>query len=217
MDKRTLTARGLLTAVFFGSSLSVIVTLIMYMYELTGNGRQGTGIITALILAPVCEELIFRKIIYMHILRRKLKAGKAYAAVTASIAFAVCHSTAPAVAIAFIFSLACCLCYEQTGTILFTMAMHISFNAASLLLTVLPEGFASGMMLICSIMLIIMTTALLRKATPDRVRAFAAMMSKERREERCISSEVLLKPFKKECDDWRRIGMHINEVRRNGR
>ena len=158
MGNRTLTFYGLLCAVFFGASLSVVLTLIINMYGMDGNSKAEAGIFAVLVVAPVCEELIFRKLLFWHIFMRHLNLPFVGSALAASAMFAVCHSPAPAIAAAFVFSAACCLFYKLTGTVLFPLLMHIAFNGVSLLMIGAPEctaAYMEGVMLVYTLLLIV--------------------------------------------------------------
>ncbi len=87
--------------------------------------------ITATVIAPVAEELVFRGYLY-GIIKRYLGAG-AGMALSAAL-FAGVHQT-PA-ALPELFALAVCLtlAYEYTGSILVNMCMHGLFNFCSLAL-----------------------------------------------------------------------------------
>lgn len=217
MEKRTLTFYGLLCAVFFGASLSVVLTLIINMYGMEGNSKAEAGIFAALIIAPVCEELIFRKLLFWHIFMWHLNLPFVGSALAASAMFAVCHSPAPAIVAAFVFSAACCLFYKLTGTVLFPLLMHISFNGASLLMVGTPEKMAAyleGVMLVYTLLLIIFAILACRKTTDDQKAVMLSKLTKERIGKR-ISFGIILDPFRRELKDWQRIRMQISEIKKS--
>lgn len=219
MGNRTLTFYGLLCAVFFGATLSVVLTLIINMYGMEGNSKAEAGIFAALIIAPVCEELIFRKLLFWHIFMRHLNLPFVGSALAASAMFAVCHSPAPSIAAAFVFSAACCWFYHLTGTVLFPLIMHISFNGASLLMagaTGNTAAYMEGVMLVYMLLLIIFAILACRRITDDRKTVLISKLTKERNSKR-ISFGVLLDPFRRELKDWQRIRTQITEIKKSRR
>ena len=219
MGNRTLTFYGLLCAVFFGASLSVVLTLIINMYGMEGNSKAEAGIFAALIIAPVCEELIFRKLLFWHIFMRHLKLPFVGSALAASAMFAVCHSPAPAIAAAFVFSAACCLFYKLTGTVLFPLLMHIAFNGVSLLMIGAPESTAAymeGVMLVYTLLLIVFVILAYRRITDDQKTVLISKLTKERNGKH-ISFGIFLDPFRRELMDWQRIRTQISEIKKSRR
>lgn len=219
MEKRTLTFYGLLWAVFLGASLSVILTLIINMYGMDGNSKAEAGIFAVLVVAPVCEELLFRKLLFWHIFMRQLKLPFIGSAVAASAMFAVCHSPASAVAAAFVFSAACCRFYALTGTVLFPLLMHISFNGASLLMAEVsgkPAAYLEGVMLVYTLLFIVFAILAYRRITDDQKKVMLSKLTKER-SGKGISFGILLDPFRREFKDWQRIRTQISEIKKSRR
>ena len=219
MEKMTLTFYGLLWAVFLGASLSVILTLIINMYGMDGNSKAEAGIFAVLVVAPVCEELIFRKLLFWHIFMRHLKLPFVGSALAASAMFAVCHSPAPAIAAAFVFSAACCRFSALTGTVLFPLLMHISFNGASLLMAEVsgkPAAYLEGVMLVYTLLFIVFVILAYRRITDDQKTVLISKLTKERNGKR-ISFGIFLDPFRRELMDWQRIRTQISEIKKSRR
>ena len=175
--------------------------------------------ISSIIFAPILEELIFRKLLFWHIFMRHLKLPFVGSALTASAMFAVCHSPAPAIAAAFVFSAACCLFYKLTGTVLFPLLMHIAFNGVSLLMIGAPESTAAymeGVMLVYTLLLIVFVILAYRRITDDQKTVLISKLTKERNGKR-ISFGIFLDPFRRELMDWQRIRTQISEIKKSRR
>lgn len=82
-------------------------------------------VITALIIAPLCEELLFRKIIYAKL---KPHIGILGAVVVCSIIFSIIHLNPKSAATLFALSLFLCLRYEHTNSLLSSIKCHSFFN-----------------------------------------------------------------------------------------
>jgi CAAX protease family protein len=83
---------------------------------------------TVALLAPACEELLFRGVLYGW-LRARLPVSAA-AAVSAAI-FAALHLLPPLLPVLFVFGVATALVYERTGSTLNSFAMHATQNTVA--------------------------------------------------------------------------------------
>lgn len=90
--------------------------------------------VTAIVCAPVAEEVIFRGYIY-GVMRRYL--GRWAAVVLASAVFAVIHMHLPAIAGLFIFAILLALIYEKTGSLWAPMVVHAAFNTVTVVCTLI--------------------------------------------------------------------------------
>lgn len=92
--------------------------------------ERGTSLASVLVLyvliAPLCEELIFRGLVYKG-LRAALSPAKSV--VLASLIFALVH---PPVATVPVFLMACCaaLAFERSGSLLSPVIVHAAYNLA---------------------------------------------------------------------------------------
>ena len=86
--------------------------------------------LTAILIAPVYEELIFRGIVFPYFVKR---IGLVKGAVLVSLLFAGMHYHIPSLVPLLVLSIALCLAYWRTGSLWVTMGMHIIFNAVSIL------------------------------------------------------------------------------------
>ena len=100
-------------------------------------GRQVYIFFVAVLVAPFFEELLFRGI-GLPLLARKLGAGPAIFLVSA--AFAAIHFHVPSLVPLFVLSVAFCLAYLYTGSILVPIVMHGTFNGVNLAMLMLMKN-----------------------------------------------------------------------------
>jgi membrane protease YdiL (CAAX protease family) len=100
--------------------------------------QRVTIIVLAVVIAPICEEFIFRFFIY-GVIRRYC--GIVIALVFNALLFAAAHTHLPSAAPLFVLGGCFTLAYEWSGSILVSMAMHALFNSAQLVLLAFPELF----------------------------------------------------------------------------
>jgi membrane protease YdiL (CAAX protease family) len=89
----------------------------------------GLLVFTVVLLAPVCEELLFRGAVFGW-LRGHLPVGGA--AVLSAALFSAAHRFPPALVVLFVFGLSAALVYQRTGSTLNTFVMHACQNAVAL-------------------------------------------------------------------------------------
>jgi membrane protease YdiL (CAAX protease family) len=82
--------------------------------------------ITAIIIAPLVEEIIFRGYLYPVI---KRYSGCCFAAITTSLLFAIVHGNLPGLMPLFTLAVILTLVYESTGCLWVPIATHSLFNA----------------------------------------------------------------------------------------
>jgi CAAX protease family protein len=108
--------------------------------DLFNNSRtieqRVTIIVLAVVVAPICEEFIFRFFIY-GVLRRYF--GIAVGLIFNALLFAAAHTHLPSAAPLFVLGSCFTLAYEWSGSILVSMAMHALFNSTQLILLAFPE------------------------------------------------------------------------------
>ena len=101
-----------------------------------GNyGNIGTIIITACIIAPITEELIFRGMMY-PLLKKGM--GVLWGCVISSLIFSFIHYNILSFSVLFVFS--CCLTYiyERSNSIIVPVVSHSIFNGIMIILILLP-------------------------------------------------------------------------------
>jgi hypothetical protein len=100
-----------------------------------GNyGNIGTIIITACIIAPITEELIFRGMMYPLF---KKSIGVLWGCVISSLIFSFIHYNILTFSVLFVFS--CCLTYiyERSNSIIVPIVSHSIFNGIMIILILL--------------------------------------------------------------------------------
>lgn len=84
--------------------------------------------ITAAVVAPICEEVVFRGYLYPAV---KSFVGPWMSALCTALMFSAAHGSVSALVPLFVFGLALVALYEFTGSIWAPMAAHFLFNAAT--------------------------------------------------------------------------------------
>lgn len=82
-------------------------------------------VVSACIVAPVCEEIIFRGFLYPAI---KKHSERFFATLIVSALFAVVHLNAAGLPSLFVLAILLTIAYEMTGSILVPICMHATFN-----------------------------------------------------------------------------------------
>ena len=115
---------SLLQKMFFdpGEELQKAVEILL---ESDNNALRIVLIISATIVAPLVEEIIFRGYLYAVI---KRYSGCVFAAITTSLLFAVVHGNLPGMMPLFILALILTLAYELTGCLWVPIVAHSLFN-----------------------------------------------------------------------------------------
>jgi len=84
--------------------------------------------IAAAVVAPVCEEIVFRG--YLYPVAKKFS-GPWVAALGTALIFSAAHGSLAALLPLFVFGLVLVALYEFTGSIWASMAVHFLFNSAT--------------------------------------------------------------------------------------
>ncbi|MBC7981066.1 MAG: CPBP family intramembrane metalloprotease [Armatimonadetes bacterium] len=84
--------------------------------------------VAAVIVAPVCEEVVFRG--YLYPVAKKFS-GPWVAAISTALIFSAAHGSLAALLPLFVFGLVLVALYEITGSIWAPMAVHMLFNGAT--------------------------------------------------------------------------------------
>lgn len=88
-------------------------------------GLKAIIVLTAVVVAPLVEEVIFRGVIYTSL---KRYSDRFFAAIITSSMFAVVHGTVPGLLPLFALAILLTVAYEITGCLWVPMAMHAIFN-----------------------------------------------------------------------------------------
>ncbi len=89
-------------------------------------------ILTAIVVAPISEELIFRGYIF-GVLRHYV--GRWWAMVISALVFAAIHAHIPSLAGLFVLAVTLTLVYENAGSLWASIVMHALFNSFTVILT----------------------------------------------------------------------------------
>ena len=102
----------------------------------------GMMVFAAVIVAPICEEIIFRG--YLYPVAKKY-AGSTVAALFSALVFAGAHGNVAAMLPLFVFGLVLVAVYEFSGSIWAPIAVHFLFNGTTVVIQFLvrlyPESF----------------------------------------------------------------------------
>jgi uncharacterized protein len=131
-----------LPAVYFIHSLCLMLMgasaepqpLLQFLAENSNTRDKILLILTAVIVAPIAEELIFRGYIF-GVLRRYT--GRWWAMAISALVFASIHAHIPSLAGLFTLAVALTLVYEGAGSLWAPIAMHSLFNAITVVFTLL--------------------------------------------------------------------------------
>jgi len=97
---------------------------------------------TAVVAAPVFEEIVFRGFLYPVF---KRFTGALVGAMLSALLFSMVHVYLPAVLAFFVLALCLTVVYERTGSIWLPIGMHMIFNGITLVLTlVAPEALTGS-------------------------------------------------------------------------
>lgn len=94
-------------------------------------------VLSALIIHPVIEEIIFRKMFYGEL---RLM-GRGFGCIAQTLMFAILHSTVEGMIYALMSGLILAVLYERTGRLIPCIAAHFFINLRSLLCLTLLSGF----------------------------------------------------------------------------
>ncbi|MEX2579926.1 MAG: CPBP family intramembrane glutamic endopeptidase [Verrucomicrobiales bacterium] len=104
--------------------------------ESKSNIHLGLSILTACVVAPVVEELLFRGYMYGVV---KRFTGPVFSAVVIGALFAVVHGNLPALLPLWGFSIMLCAAYEITRCLWVPIGMHALFNGANIVLMLVAD------------------------------------------------------------------------------
>lgn len=149
VELKPVEVKRLLPVVIGAMGFNVIVTVVinffpwpegwMDAYMTNSASIDGSLIswISAVIMAPVVEEILFRGLIYT-----RLKKGMPtiVAAILASLVFGLVHGTIIWVIYAFVLGMVMTWVFERYQSLAANIIFHLAFNAMGLVFTVIPES-----------------------------------------------------------------------------
>lgn len=118
-------------------------------------------IVSAVIAAPLLEELLFRGMIYKRL--RDLCSAKTAILVSAAF-FGIFHGNLVQFVYAFVIGIMLAFVYEKMKTIWAPVIFHIGANLISVLITeLMPEGFINGFVMLAAMAICLVITVFLLK------------------------------------------------------
>lgn len=103
--------------------------------ELLKESKDGTVValmaLSAAVVAPLAEEVIFRG--YLYPVAKKWS-GKVCAVLFSALWFSACHGNVPLILPLFLLGVILALAYEKTGSIWAPIGIHFFFNSATVLI-----------------------------------------------------------------------------------
>ena len=94
--------------------------------------------VAAMLVAPICEELVFRGYFYPAM---KHHCGMWCAALVSALVFSAAHASLMALLPLFLLGLVFVWLYEKTGSIWAPIALHFGFNSATVVLQLLARWY----------------------------------------------------------------------------
>lgn len=141
---------GFLPVALAGASFNIVISVIMSYFpfpqswidsyaeksSVIVDGNTVIAYVTAIVMAPILEEIVFRGFLYS-----RLKKGMPLivAAILTSVAFGCMHGTMIWGIYTFIFSMILIYILERFHSLAACICFHMAFNTVGMLLTVLPE------------------------------------------------------------------------------
>ncbi len=126
----------------FVSIIEKLIPSIAHSFDETAKAIYGANIyiqvITAVILGPIVEELIFRGLMYI---RLKRMFGTGIAAFVTGLIFGIYHGNVSQGIYAFIFSYGAIFIYEKYKKIYAPIIMHIAANGVSVLVSFVLKDY----------------------------------------------------------------------------
>jgi membrane protease YdiL (CAAX protease family) len=93
-----------------------------------------TLLVSSIMIAPVIEEIFFRKFVYRII---KKKFGLFVGAIIVSLMFSVIHYNLYSFGTLFLLSIICTIKYENTGRVIYPILIHSFFNLTMVLFSLI--------------------------------------------------------------------------------
>jgi len=88
-------------------------------------------ILTAVVVAPICEELLFRSFLYTIL---KKHTGFIFAVVSSALLFSVIHGSVKAAIPLFVIGIILAVAYELSGSVWTNILIHAAFNLINVLM-----------------------------------------------------------------------------------
>lgn len=152
VEIKKISTNGILPILVMAPSLNVIISMVVSnipwpqewidAYATNSSVLDGSLMtwISAVIMAPIFEEILFRGLVYT-----RLKKGMPtiIAAIVASLVFGLCHGTAIWIIYATVIGLVMTWVFERYQSLTASILFHFVFNAMGLAISMIPESMES--------------------------------------------------------------------------
>ena len=175
---RKIPVTGILPIAIMAAAFNVITTVIisfipwpqewMDSYVESSSAIDGSVMawITAVLMAPVLEEIVFRGLMYTR-LKKGLPA--IIAAIITSLAFGIAHGTVIWAIYTFVFSMILIWVFEKFQSLTACIVLHMAYNLSGMALSLIPEeaGIIILILFVISIAGVIFAYKMIKKVTVD--------------------------------------------------
>ena len=175
---RKIPVTGILPIAIMAAAFNVITTVIisfmpwpqewMDSYVESSSAIDGSAMawFTAVLMAPVLEEIVFRGLMYTR-LKRGLPA--IVAAIITSLAFGIAHGTVIWAIYTFVFSMILIWVFEKFQSLTACIVLHMAYNLSGMALSVIPEeaGILILILFVISIAGVVFAYKMIEKVTVD--------------------------------------------------
>jgi len=175
---RKIPVNGILPIAIMAAAFNIITTVIisfvpwpqewMDSYVQNSSAIDGSLMawLTAVLMAPVLEEIVFRGLMYTR-LKKGLPAIAA--AILTSLAFGVAHGTIIWAIYTFIFSMVLIWVFEKFQSLTASIVLHMAYNLSGMALSLIPEEAGALVLILCvvSIAGVVLAYKMIVKVTID--------------------------------------------------
>ena len=148
---RPIPVKGILPVAILAACFNVITTVVVsyfpwpqswidsYMANSSAVDGSLMSWLTAVLMAPVLEEIVFRGLVYT-----RLKKGLPViaAAIVTSLAFGIAHGTVIWAIYTFVFSMLLIWVFEKFQSLTACILLHMAYNLSGMALSLVPEDAA---------------------------------------------------------------------------
>ncbi|MBR5566311.1 MAG: CPBP family intramembrane metalloprotease [Roseburia sp.] len=175
---RKIPVTGIFPIAIMAAAFNVITTVIisfmpwpqewMDSYVESSSAIDGSAMawFTAVLMAPVLEEIVFRGLMYTR-LKRGLPA--IVAAIITSLAFGIAHGTVIWAIYTFVFSMILIWVFEKFQSLTACIVLHMVYNLSGMALSLIPEeaGILIMILFVISIAGVVFAYKMIEKVTVD--------------------------------------------------
>lgn len=157
---RKIPLQGILPIAILAACFNVITTVIVsyvpwpqsWMDSYIANSSSIDGSLmawlTAVLMAPILEEVVFRGLVYT-----RLKKGLPLiaAAIVTSLAFGIAHGTIIWAIYTFVFSMVLIWVFEKFQSLAACIVLHMAYNLSGMALSLIPEEAAVAILILFAV------------------------------------------------------------------